>query len=120
MCEETLGSPITHADHGMVALLENVAQPNTQHGAHAGPFPVAMRVDMGVDQVANAHIVDDAEQQRQAIDLLGGNGQFWLCHTVRVTHPARTWHPKCANRKLNHKTNCLLCCNPERLRRVSD
>lgn len=91
---DAIGRPIAHGDHRMVALLEDVAQPDTQHRAHAGAFPVPMRLDMRVDQIPDAHLGDDTEQQRQAIDLLGGNGQVWWCHAARVTHPCRNLAPQ--------------------------
>ncbi len=81
---DAICGPVAYRHHAMVALLEDVAQPDAQHRAHARPFPVAMRRHMRVDQVPNAHIHDQAEQQRQAIDLLVGDGECRWCHAARI------------------------------------
>jgi len=43
-----------------------------------------MRCHLRVDQIPNAHIGDDAEQQWQAIDLLVGDGEGWWCHALSI------------------------------------
>ncbi len=81
---DAIGGPVAHRHQAMVALLEDMAQPDAQHGAHAGAVPVAMRPHMRVDHVPNAHIDNDAEQQRQAVDLLVGDREGWWCHAARI------------------------------------
>jgi hypothetical protein len=53
-----------------------------------------MRLDLVVDQIAYPHLDEDAEQQRQAIDLLSGDRQLWWCYAARVAHPRRNLAPQ--------------------------
>ncbi len=86
---DTIRSPFTHRHQAMVAFLQDVAQPNAQDSAHTCAFPVTMRWHMRIDQIPNAHIGDDTEQQRQAIDLLVRDSECWCGHAARIPqhHP---------------------------------
>jgi len=80
-------SPIAHGHQAVVALLKDVAQPDAQNRAHTGALPVPVWRDVGVDQIAQAYVDHEAEQQGQAIDLFTGDGQGWWCHTAKVPRP---------------------------------
>ncbi len=69
-----LSGPVAQGDQPVIALLQDVAQPDAEQGTTTGAVPVAVRRYVGIEQLWNAHIGDDAKQQRQAIDLLSGNG----------------------------------------------
>ena len=61
--------PIAYRDQAMVALGQDVAQPDAHHGADTGALPGAVGCDMSIDQVADTHLLDDAKQEWDAVDL---------------------------------------------------
>ncbi len=70
----TGSSPVTNGNETMGAFAEDVGQPDSDERAHAGPLPMAVRTHMGVNQRANAQVLDQPKQEGDAVDLFIGQG----------------------------------------------
>jgi hypothetical protein len=56
----------------MIALGQDVAEPETDEGADTGTLPGPVRRDMGIDQVADAHLLDDPQEEGHTVNLFIG------------------------------------------------
>jgi hypothetical protein len=53
----------------MVALGQEVAEPEAHHGADTGTLPRPVGCDMRIDHVSDAHLLDDTKEQGYIVDL---------------------------------------------------
>lgn len=67
----------------MVALGQDVAEPDADQGTDTGTLPGPVGRDVGVNHVADAHLFDDPKEQGHTIDLFiperkSGVGWFYI------------------------------------------
>jgi hypothetical protein len=77
------GRPVAHRDQAMVAFHQELAQPDADHRAYTDALPVAVRANLGIDPLPDAHLFHQAQQQGQVIDLFGRDLQS-LGHAVTL------------------------------------
>lgn len=64
-----LRHPVAQGDQAMVALGQDVAQPEAYHGADTRALPGAVGCDMSIDQLSDTHLLNDAMQEGDTVDL---------------------------------------------------
>ena len=76
--------PGLYAIYAMVSLREHMRQPDRGHHTQAQPLAVAMRREVGIQQAGYAHPLHLGQQQRDVIDPLRPNRQ-WFIHFTSVS-----------------------------------
>ena len=76
--------PRLHAIHAVVGLREEMRQPDRRHHTQAQPLAVAVRREVLVQQAGYAHALHLSQQQRDVIDPLCPNRQ-WFIHFNSVS-----------------------------------
>ena len=71
-----VSDPVADHDEAMVTFEQEMAEPDRDGGADRDTLPMAMWRDVLINQLADAHVLHDADEQRQAVDLFIGNGEF--------------------------------------------
>src|SRR5207248_11110243 len=69
------------------SLHQEVAQPDAHRGAPADPLPPSVWLNLRIDRPADAHVLHQAQQERQVVDLFGRDAQC-LGHAVTLPHHA--------------------------------
>ena len=83
-----LRHPVPHGHQAMVALGQEVAEPNAHHGADTGALPGPMGCNMGINDVTDVHLLDDAEKEGHIVDL------FRIEEDSRARLIPRRWYDK--------------------------
>jgi hypothetical protein len=84
----------------MIAFLEERAEPDDDQGSHGRALPVSVRQDVGIEGVGDAHILQNAKEQRQTVDLLVYNRKRRCGHATSYLKGRKTRTAVCANDKV--------------------
>jgi hypothetical protein len=76
----SLSDPALHLIHPMIPFRQDVGQPDHCRPAQARSRPVAMRLEVAIQQVCDAHHLALGQQERNIIHSLGRDRQLF-CHT---------------------------------------
>jgi hypothetical protein len=80
-----LGCPALHLIHPMVSLRYDVRQPDGCRPAQAHSLPVAMRLEVVIQQLWHTHLVTVGQQERDIVHSFGRDVQ-WFCHADSLPH----------------------------------
>ncbi len=90
--QQPLGHPRLNLVHPMVSLRQTVGQPDHGRPAQADPLPVAMRLEVVIQQVCYTHLGALRQQKRKiihafchSVQLFGHADSFSHVHTVVST-----------------------------------
>jgi len=75
--------PVAHRYEALLTLGQDVAEPDADQGADTGTLPGPLGCDMGVNHVADAHLLDDTKEEGHTVDLFirerkSGVGRFHI------------------------------------------
>ncbi len=80
-----LGHPPLHLIHAMVPFRDNVRQPDCGRPAQARALPIAMGLEVLIQQVWDTYVVTLGQQDRYIVHSFCGYGQLF-CHTDSLAH----------------------------------
>ena len=76
----------------MITFLEQAAEPDGDGGTDTNPLPVTMGRDVCINEVTDTHVLHNAEEQGEAVDLFTGDGKRWLHIRQRTTLGSNSVH----------------------------
>ncbi len=81
----SMRDPALHLIHAMVRILQEVRQPDHGRPAQARSLPVAMGLEVAIQQVCDAHPLALGQQERYIIHSFGRDCQCF-CHADSLPH----------------------------------
>ncbi len=82
---DPMGCPALHLIHPMIRILQDVCQPDGCRPAQAHSLPVAMRLEVVIQQLWHTHLVTVGQQERDIVHSFGRDVQ-WFCHADSLLH----------------------------------
>ena len=82
---DPMGCPALHLIHPMIRILQDVRQPDGCRPAQAHSLPVAMRLEVVLQQLWHTHLVTVGQQERYIVHSFCRDVQLF-CHADSLSH----------------------------------